>query len=530
MMIKNVKKAVITGLGIGVFLYIVFTPFSFTAETSSLNSEAVSKGNITQAEDLFSQLKKWQDNKDWEDFFSNKDVYLSKITELLSNITSPGKDILKSKYLLFKVKRFLNDFKGRRQAFNDFIEAVRNVKEPSPEVFSFLRGAVADLKDRPGKNLYRKVSSLYINLIKKSQSKDLLKEEAEKFYLRGDMDNFSSIAKAYLSLINSKPEFSQEVERLIKESSCGGVKDKCAPYFAEELFDKYKDETGRPLNEGFTYLRGYNLEKSSEYSKAKDAYEDFIKRFPESRLSGEVLFRLGYIYMYKLRDFPKAKEFFGKLKGKGYDTDWELDVLDKGVGKKGLSYNEKEFFSALFGGDKAVRSNFVQAKSLPSRVFVGQKAKVKAVSLSPDTGCLTPEGLFLWSGDLGGVKVTTNTPEITTSFDSMGVKDINLVEEISDGILGYDSVLINVYKLDAEVLGNSQEGSQTEFRAKITPYIPEEFLSFNWEVEDKESQEVYRSSFPEFKYQFNPGEYTASLNISFLSKDIFKRNFSFSVK
>jgi len=529
-MIKDVRQAVITGLGIGALLSAAFISFPLTAETPPLNSETVSKDNITQAESLFSQLKDWQDNKDWEDFFSNKDVYLSRITELLSNITVPEMDVLKSKYMIFEIKRFFNDSKGKRKAFNEFIEEVKNVKQPSPETVSFLRKTVLDLKNKSEKNLYRKVSFLYINLIKKSKSKDVLNKEAERFYLNGDMDNFSSIAGAYLSLINGRPEFLQEIERLIEKSSCDGVKDKCAPYFAERLFDKYKDETGRPLNEGFTYLRGYNLEKSSEYNKAKDSYEDFLKRFPESKLSDEVLFRLGCIYMYKLRDFPRAKGLFEKLKSKGYDTGRELDVLEKGAGKEGLSYNEKEFLSALFGEDKAARSNFVQAESFPSRVFVGGKAKVRAISLSPGTGCLTPEGLFLWSGDLGGVKVTTNTPEITTSFDSPGIKDINLVEEISNGILGYDSVLINVYKLDSEVLSDNLKDSKTEFKAKITPYIPEEFLSFNWGVKDKEGQKVYRSSFPEFKYQLNPGEYTASLNVSFLNGDIFKRNFSFSIK
>ena len=518
-------------MGTGImFLCAAFTCFQSLAENQPLNSETVNKQRIARAEDLFSQLKGWQDNKDWEDFFSNKDVYLSKITELLYRITSPEAAVLKSKYMIFEVKRFFNDSKGKRKAFNDFIREVKNIKKPSSETVSFLRKTVLDLKNKSEKNLYRRVSSLYVSLIKKSKSKDVLKKEAERFYLNGDMDNFSSIAEAYLSLINGRPEFLQEIKRLIEKSSCGGVKDKCAPYFAEGLFNKYKDETGKLLNEGLTYLRGYNLEKSSEYNKARDSYEDFLNRFPESKLSDEVLFRLGCIYMYKLRDFPRAKGLFKKLKNKGYDTGWELDVLEKGAGKEGLSYNEKEFFSALFGEDKAARGNFVQAESFPSRIFIGEKAKVRAVSLSPDTGCLTPEGLFLWSGDLGGVKVTTNTPEVAVSFDSPGIKDINLVEEISNGILGYDSVLVNVYKLDSEVLIDNLKDSKTEFKVRITPYIPEEFLSFNWEVKDKEGHKVYTSSFPEFRYQLNPGEYTVSLNIFFLNRDIFKRNFSFSIK
>lgn len=512
-------------------ILIVLFCASFVVYSQNTSQLADSK-DIQQAESLFLELKNWQDNKEWEQFFAHKESHWQEIENILKNIDNPPYLKLRATYLLYQVKDFLGH-KDRNTVLGNFLEEVKNISEASPQVLSVLKSSIADLELKSKKNEKRKLSSLYVKLLQKSASIDLLKEEAESFYKNKDMDNFTKLSNAYLDLLEDGPRRRQEIVRLFKKSCCGGFKETCQPYFAEELLEKLDQEPESEKvydnlgKEDIMYLQGFNLESAYEYTQATQVYEQFLKEFADSKFSSEVAFRLGYIYMYKLKDFDKAKLYFLKA-GKPTLVEKHLKILNKDFNLNELSYNEKLFFDSLFGQIQVSPSAQLQIDTLPSRSLVNEKTTIKSISFSPDTGCLVPQGLFLWSGDLGAVKITTNTPEFSTSFSQEGPKIIHLVEQIPGGVLGFDSTLIMNHRVEINL--DQQKGSKFSFDADIVPGLPLSFLTFLWRI-DKDSEVIVKSDKKNFLHQFKePGKYSMDFSLFFLGNEVYNRRLLFTVQ
>ena len=267
-----------------------------------------------------------------------------------------------------------------------------------------------------------------------------------------------------------------------------------------------------------------------EFQKALDAYGHFIETYADSELIDEVYFRVGFISLFKMKDFTRAQGNFNKIKDKTPQVEKLILIAGKLADKEDVAYNEKRFLQALFGEVSLPRNSALQIESAPSRTFIDEKIAVRSISLSPDTGCLVPEGVFLWSGDLGAMKITTNTPEFSTSFKQHGLQAINLVEEISGGILGYDATLITAHEVHIEVDSSAQQDSGVGFKARVTPPLPESLLKYSWKI-TRANEVVFESGKKEFSYHFfKPGEYNAECTLSFLEEKIYSDSATFTIQ
>ncbi len=485
--------------------------------------------NFEKAESLFEQLKAWQAKKDWDDFFSNKDEYRQRINSLLESVKPDSLLKAKALYLDFKVKKFFNE-KGRKQVFAEFVEELEKENKPQEQTLAFIKSVISDLDAESNPQMKRKISSIYIRLLKESPSESLLKKKAAAFYKNNDIENFIALTEASLALIEDEEELIEEELEVVRMSSCNGFKDKCAPYFVEDIFVQLERQ-GVPLSENLTYLRGYNLEQSFEYEKAARVYNDFLNEFSDSALSDEVEFRIGLINMYKLENFDKAEESFQNLTGI-FSADEQLDILKDELDIEDLSYNEKLFLESLLGKNEMPGKSRVQIDSKPARVVTGEKCTIKSVSFSPDTGCLVPKGLYLWSGDLGEVKITTNTASLETSFKKPGLRVVNLVEKIPEGVLGYDSTFVNVYQIKVSPRKDSDDLDKTvNFNLDISPYLPEELTSVNWQVYDENGNLVIDSDDFEFLHRFQEsGKYSLNCKVGFLDTDIYSQESYFTIR
>jgi len=497
------------------FSFLFFVLFYLSVQSLAQHPQGLTffRENIKKAEELFLQLKKWQEDKDWENFFSFKEKYFKEIVELLSPIDKPLLLKLQAHYLLLRLK-YLLDLKDVKQEEELFLKELEGVKTGDPELISFLKKVLSEIPPE-NRQFKRKVTSLYIEFLQKSKSSQVLREELESFYNQKDIETFSKLAKSYLNLIRGEKEFKEEAKNFIERSICDGFKEYCQPYFAEELFKEFSDLDD--ISSDWLYLRAYNLEKASEYEKAVSAYKNFLDKFPESPLLDEVIWRLGFIYLYKLSDFSQAEEYFLKLKDRGFKVDRYLNVMKDRVNLEKLSYNEEMFLRALKEKDLFLKGR-LQIDSCPARAFLGQRVNLKSLSLSPDTGCLQPQGLFLWSGDLGGVKIVTNTPSFQTSFKKEGFKIINLVEVVTgDTFSGLDSCFFNIYRL--EVIKKKVKGKSIGLEVKVFPPLPESLLEVFWRAE-KEGKVVWEKEGKTFSGELSP-DYLLRVYLSFLGKVIY---------
>lgn len=479
------------------------------------------ESKIARAEELLGQLKKWEEKQNWEPFFSNKDGYRKEIKGLLTDVNAGDFLNVKAAYLLVQLKEFF-DVPDQTKAFENFLDEVKKINRAEKKTLVFLKDVILDLSEKTVLTQKRKLSSLYLSLLKASSSKGVLKKEAESFYNGGDIDNFAAVAESYISLIDDKKEFEKEAFNIVKKAGCYGFKESCAPYFTEDVFQKLVDKHGYKLEDHWMYLRGYNLEQALEYEKAVDVYKSFISKFSQSSFYPEVIFRLGYIYMYKEGQFSLAQDKFSDIEQRVEEATKHLDILTN-RDFQNMSYNEKTFFKSLFKEREVPIKGKLQLKSISAREFTGKKVKYESISFSSDTGCLSPRGLFLWSGDLGKVEISTNTPVVKTAFNQKGFKVVNLVEKLPEGVLGYDAILTNIYEvqLRPKKKGNYKKG-EVNFNFELEPYFPKKMVKVFWKVADNNNKTVLESKKNNFSYSFSEeGKFWVDFSLFFLGKEIY---------
>ncbi len=493
--------------------------------------------NYEKARQLFLQLQDWQNNKDWQNFFDHKDEYKEQILSLLkAEKTLPLYFRLKADYLKWKLFKFLKseDTSSLRQKI---IEEVKLIGRFDRRALSALQRIIFELSQEKEKGFRHRLLRAYIESIEKFGDKDFIKEEAERFWRERDLRDSSQLYKVYLNRIKDRKELRRALREAIDKFSFDGCKKNYEGYFAEEAFEKFIDAFGKDnLSEDYFYLRGYNLEKISEAEKAAEVYREFLERFPDSLLREEVIFRLGFINFYKLKDFSTAKEYFSQLLSSQAwqkEAENQINLLES---KTKLSYNQKIFFQALYKKLEVAPNSFVSLSSFPARAQTRERLEIKSISLSSDTGCLAPRGVFLWSGDLGEVKITTNTPYIATSFKEPGLKIVNVVQALPEVLGGVDSDLVNIYQTKVVCNGqelssrkdNVAENKDLKVSVDIFPSLPASFVKFKWYLKGAEEASSEKDV---FNYQVeSSGEYELTLGVYFLRNKFAEKRFRIKIK
>lgn len=512
---RNLRLCFITVFSLCSLLFFLFEVFPDYTE------------NIKKAEELFLQLKKWQEEKDWENYFSSRKVYQEKIRELLEGASKSFPEKIKAKFLLWQVYVFLGDKKASFYK-EDFLRTLKELN-PEKDSISILKEIIEQMNETTDAYLKKKVFEVYLKLLKSSPP-EFLKKEADSFYEKKDI---STSLLLYKELMGLKGVFSiEDLFELIKKFSCDGLKDECEPYFTDEVFKKIKESQPESLTEGWYYLWGYNLERGFEFKKALEVYKTLLENFPQGVMKEEVIFRIGYIYMYKLRDFSQAKVFFERLnKGSIFGQAVKKNLaylLQKGFSEE-LKFNEKLFLETLLGKKRVLSEGALVVRSYPSRLLIDKKTEVKSITGSYGTGCLDREGLFLWSGDLGDISISTNTSQLFTSFNQEGLKIIRVVEKLPGGVLDEASELINVYKIEVS-LGSPPFKTQKEvvFSLNISPPLAKELLEFLWIVEGPQKFESKEET-PLFIFK-KPGSYSLFFSLKFLGNKFYSKKYSFIVE
>jgi len=511
--------------------YIKAGDFSSCQDMITSSDMPVYQKNYLQAYVLFSELKFWQDNKNWPEFFKNKTIYKDKIMFLLEPIHNASNEYkLKSSFLKWKLLVLLED-KDKDKAQDELTSFIDQTLDVDKEFLNVLKEIISFADTLGDKNFKRLVSKSYLESIAKIKDKNLLMSEAENFLKTNDFDNTQVLFNKIISLTDNQEEKKKMIERLIKYFSCDGFKDSCEPYYAEDWFAMYEFLFSQDLGEDLVYLRGFNLEMGLEFQKAADIYVKFIDGFSQSKLLNEVKFRLAYLYFYHLSQEDKAFDLFSEL----FETDdgfLRNQVLKQKelISKKdfeALDYNSRLFFEGLFSDNEAL-FNKMRVNAIPARLFVDIPGQIQAVLANLGTGCLVPDVLFLWSGDIAQMNITTNTSSLKSAFKDEGFKIINLVALISGKTEALDSSLINVYRVNVTVDGKTFKPSTSVlFDISIYPYLPKGFVKLSWQITGPKEVSSEDNS---FSFSFDQeGNYKGSLEVSFLDRLVLSKEFSFNI-
>ena len=474
--------------------------------------------NYQEAYELYSQLKKWEIHQNWDKFFQNKDSYVQQIESSLKSIDKDRVVILKAKYLDWQIKVLSNNKKSQ-EVFDNLIAYLSTIKIPTDAELSFLNSVINSLEHASLSKFKSDLASAYKELLKKTEAKGLVKKEADNFYEQGDVDSAVSLYKTYIDSIQDKAKKHEELLDLVYKFSDTGVNDKADAEFAVEITQILEQDYSRyPKQEGLFYVLAYNYEKLKNLRKALFYYVKLLSEFPETALSDEVNFRIAHLKINLEKDFEGAKAALSKIKNKNLFSETQLlDVLKKKYSKD--EYNLKRFSDVIVGNSGLLGSNnFVDLRTEPSKIAVDDDLRVAAISFSPDTGCLVAQGLYLWSGDFGELKISTNMPSFTTKFSKPGLKVLNVVEEASEGIIGYGSILVDVYAV--KILpeeNNFNKNEEVKFTYDIEPALPKDLVTVNWSIKGDDAvsdAKVFPFVFLENK------EYIVTLTLYYLNNKI----------
>ncbi|MCM8801388.1 MAG: hypothetical protein NC912_05220 [Candidatus Omnitrophica bacterium] len=446
--------------------------------------------NYYLANTRYQQLKYLEENQQWDEYFSQGNIYRSQITELIQKVinNTSQKDPLHI-YARLILWRFFQDM---HHAFAEnalkelidsiFIYAQENneltpIKETADLLFSYNR-------KQESKQLYR----IYIdNLISSDIDNEELLKKAKIFFEEGNLELAELLYDTYIERIIKTFPKQELYNSLVKIAMEFVYKDYQLndPEYAEKIFTKIEAIGLNELFEEETiYLRGFNLEKKKDYRKAKDIYIDLIQRYSQTKYLDKVLFKLGLIHTYILKEIDKGRDYFLKLSQPenpglyGILSLYQLGLLSQWEGKlqqakdyyqrlilnvkeedfkevvvltqerlkeiqeiRPLEYNLKTFLDTCLKEEKRYQ---VELKAHPYVSRKEQEVKINASVFMPESGCLQAEVNYLWSGNLGSYKPALKDSEFIIRYIQSGTKAINLVAISPSGIIDYEFDIVDI--------------------------------------------------------------------------------------
>ena len=442
----------------------------------------------------YHQLKYLQETQNWEEYFNQGNSYRDEITSKTQKTIDATslKDTLHiySKLLLWQ---FYKDeqYTSAQDLLSDLMISVLGYAKEAKDIKPIKEAAdrlLADGEKAKSKELYR----IYVEKLFASEVKDNeLNSLALRFYKEGNLELAEATYDVYIERI-AKAVGSErlipilaDIARLFSFGTDSQLKD---PFYAEKYFEKMEGLGGKDVfNEQLIYLRAYNLEKSKEYTKAKDYYIDLVKRFPKAAHADEADFKVAVIYTYILRDKKSGRRFFERLAEKeilspqgssslyqlGLLSQWEENsenakkyyhnLLEKaGQGfpetaakglerlreieeQKPIEYNLKIFLDAALKEEYAyLDATKIDLRASAYKLKRQEAVKINATSYPPESGCMPVELLYLWSGDLGTAKLESGQSAFDTTYTQPGTKILNLVVVSPTGIIDRNIEMLDV--------------------------------------------------------------------------------------
>lgn len=456
------------------------------------------------------QLKYLEESQNWNEYFSSGNDYRSQIQEsaqkAIDKTESRDPSHISSRLILWRMYKDQENNIADAQ-LSELMNAVAVYAKDAASA-DLVKDVAEQLKSYGEKIKAKELYRIYVDKVIASSTKDDdIELAAGGFYKEGNLELSKIVYDAYLEIIAKtlpKEKFIAKAVAIAKQFSyqSQGAKDLV---YSEKVMRKLEEIGGKDVfDEELLYVRAFDLEKAKEYLFAKAVYEDFLSRYPQSKLVDQINYKLGLFAVYVSRDIKNGRIYFEKLiptdpltdsselsavvpqKEKnnlyvvsslyqlGLLSQWELDnnkaaeYYNKGLQKAGsgyvetvnliqkrlkdiseskpIEYNLKTFLDLSL---KPEGAGFDMSKAeVRTSVYYVKKADVLKVSSSAyigETGCMQVKLEYLWSGDLGNAEPSTEDLEFDTAYLEEGVKQINVVVVSSLGVIDRAVYFIDVY-------------------------------------------------------------------------------------
>ncbi|MEI6632116.1 MAG: hypothetical protein WCL25_05840, partial [bacterium] len=282
----------------------------------------------------YQQLKYLEESQGWDEYFSQGNLYRDQISsgcQRAIKATSP-KDKLNvgARLILWKYHQDQQD-SFTQEALTSLMEGVLEYAKEAMD-FIPIKQAADELYAYNEKAKAKELYLLYVNkLVGYDRVTDEeLKKIAVGFYQENNLELSEMVYDIYLEKIMKglpKEKFLAAMVEVARQFSYKeeGLMDMA---YAERIFHKIEEIGGQEaFNEELTYLRGFNLEKSRDYSRAGEIYQRVYDRYLTGVYRDEVEFKLGVIHTYIFRDIATGRGYFNKLSQKAIPSPQSISSL-----------------------------------------------------------------------------------------------------------------------------------------------------------------------------------------------------------
>lgn len=449
--------------------------------------------NYYTALSRYQQLKYLEEKQAWDEYFSQGNNYREELTQAAKSVvsaTQPKEPLnIYARLLLWQFHKDQQDV-FTESALSDLMNSVLEYAKEASDLEPIKQSAdklLAYGEKGKSKELYK----IYAQKIATSQIKlEELQNIAANFYKEGNLELAESIYDIFIERSLKVTPKEKLLPVLIAIAKDFSYKDSGAfdMHYAQTIYQKIESLGDKEVfDEELMYLAGFNLEKAREYAEAKDVYLDFIKHYPKSSQIDEVVFKIGIIYTYILRDeitgadffqqlaqkekvspqvvsglyqlgllnqwkgeLEKAKEYYDKLLAASQNNFSETVTLAKDRLKeieqgKPLEYNLRTFLDlSLKPENKQYNTEKIDLKAHPYKAKQQEPINISSSTYVGESGCLQPELQYLWSGDLGSNKPIFDQAGFALTYKDKGTKVINLVVVSPSGIIDRTLDLVDV--------------------------------------------------------------------------------------
>jgi len=481
---------------------IYFKDHSYNDFVSFLRSLATQKKSLEPAVNYYIgltryyQMKYLEESQDWDEYFSKGNSYRDEITASLEKtINSLSPDDALAVYAKLMLWKFHKDQEDTSEplALINLMDSVMSFAKSSGNIVP-LEDVANQLSFYGERAKAKDVYSIYVEKLVKSDISDKdFYSKASDFFKQGKVDLSEVIFDAYIARVSKvmpKDEFIGVLKEIAKMFAYndGGNFDTA---YAENIFKKIEEFGGKDiLGEADLYLRGYNLEKAKEYLSSRDKYLELINRFPKTAHADEVEYKVGMINTYIARDLKLGTAYFEKVSQKepvtpqvissfyqlGLLSQWSGDnaaaaeyykkLIEKSQDNfketveltgerlkeieesRPIEYNLKMFLDVSLkssAGYSLYDMSKASLTSKPYRLAPDKDINVNSSVYTSESGCMSVELRYLWSGHLGKDSPKDIQANFTTSYIHPGTKEINLVVVSSSGVIDRSLDFVDIY-------------------------------------------------------------------------------------
>ena len=441
------------------------------------------------------ELKHLEEVQDWNAYFSRKDTLRAEVERDMHQAIASSKQgealSVLSRLFLWSYYKDAQDI-GAPEALVSLLSACQAYAKET-KYFSPLKTCADTLASSGEISSARAVYALFVDgLLKANSSAQEVERLAQDFLREGNLALSQTLYDVLFARARQGKDKEREVlllEQVAKQFAYTSGRAHADPAYAENVLSELESIVGKDaFSQELAYVRAFNLEKMRQFADARIWFDRYSQAFPAGVHAQEAIFKTALIDAYVLGEIAQGEREFAQLAQLEEASPWKVSALYQlgllaqwqgntvtagefytrciasGVNthqdvcesarqrmaeiEKGapIAYALKTYLEVALG-KRAIETSTAGSVSLesdPGKQALFGKVSLLAQAPAFETGCMSVEVSYLWSGDLGSAQPSDVDYSFESAYVSAGTKVVNVVVVSPSGIVDYGFTTVDI--------------------------------------------------------------------------------------